>query len=71
MNNNETTGKSSYTPREIAERNSVNISTVNRWIADKRLKSLKIGRLRRITWQQEQEFLNSHLDVREEPPSIH
>lgn len=71
MNNSESAGKSSYTPREIAERNSVNISTVNRWIAEKRLKSLKIGRLRRVTWQQEQDFLNSHLDVQESPSPVH
>lgn len=53
-------GRSSYTVSEIAERNRVHISTVNRWIASGRLRSLKLGKLRRITADQEKQFLNSH-----------
>jgi excisionase family DNA binding protein len=53
-------GRSSYKVSEIAERNRVHISTVNRWIASGRLRSIKIGKLRRITVDQEKQFLNSH-----------
>lgn len=52
--------RSSYTVGEIAERNSVHVSTVNRWIASGRLRSIKVGKLRRITVDQEKQFLNSH-----------
>lgn len=63
MNGYETPGKASYSPKEIAVRNSVHISTVNRWLASGRLKSVKIGRLRRITVEQEREFLYLHSDA--------
>ena len=59
MNGHETPGKASFSPKEIAMRNSVHISTVNRWLAAGQLKSVKIGRLRRITVEQERDFLNS------------
>lgn len=62
MNGYETPGKASFSPKEIAMRNSVHISTVNRWLAAGQLKSLKIGRLRRITVEQEKEFLTSHAE---------
>jgi excisionase family DNA binding protein len=54
-------GRSSYTVNEIAERNKVHISTVNRWIASGRLRSVKVGKLRRITVNQEKEFLDRHI----------
>lgn len=54
-------GRSSYTVNEIAERNKVHASTVNRWIASGRIKSIKVGKLRRITVNQEQEFLDKHV----------
>ena len=59
MNGYETPGKASFSPKEIALRNSVHISTVNRWLAAGQLMSVKIGRLRRITVEQERDFLNS------------
>lgn len=62
MNGYETPGKASFSPKEIAMRNSVHISTVNRWLASGALKSVKIGRLRRITVDQEKEFLLTHLE---------
>ena len=54
-------GRSSYTVNEIAERNKVHVSTVNRWIASGRIKSIKVGKLRRITVNQEQDFLDKHI----------
>ena len=53
--------KASYTPKEIAARNSVHVSTVHRWLASGKLGSVKIGALRRITVQQEREFLEAHI----------
>lgn len=53
-------GRASYTVKEIAERNNVHVSTVNRWLASRKLKSVKINKLRRVTPEQEQEFLKLH-----------
>ena len=61
MNGVELAGKASFTVKEIAARNSVHVSTVNRWIAANELKSLLIGRCRRITVEQEKEFLGLHV----------
>jgi excisionase family DNA binding protein len=61
MNGYESIGRASFSPKEIAVRNSVHISTVNRWLASGQLKSVKIGRLRRITVEQEKDFLRSHI----------
>lgn len=60
MNRLDLVGKASFTVREIAARNSVHVSTVNRWIKSGKLKSLRIGGSRRITIAQEGEFLYSH-----------
>jgi excisionase family DNA binding protein len=60
MNGNISIGRSSFTVNEIAIRNSVHVSTVNRWIASGRLRSTKIGKLRRITVEQERAFLKLH-----------
>jgi excisionase family DNA binding protein len=60
MNRLESVGKASFTVKEIAARNSVHVSTVNRWIATNSLKSLLIGRCRRIPVEAEKEFLDSH-----------
>jgi excisionase family DNA binding protein len=54
-------GRSSYTVNEIAERNKVHVSTVNRWIVSGQIKSIKVGKLRRITVNQEKEFLDKHI----------
>jgi excisionase family DNA binding protein len=54
-------GRASYTVNEIADRNRVHVSTVNRWIASGRIKSIKVGKLRRITVNQEKEFLDKHI----------
>jgi excisionase family DNA binding protein len=61
MNSYDTTGKATYTTEEIAKRHSVHRSTVYRWLDAGILKSIKIGRCRRITVEQEKEFLNSFL----------
>ena len=61
MANTKDPGRASYTVKEIAERNSVHVSTVNRWLASGKLKSMKINKLRRVTAQQELDFLKSHL----------
>ena len=63
MNRLDLVGRASFTVKEIAVRNGVHVSTVNRWIAANELKSLLIGRCRRITVEQEKEFLDSHLSV--------
>jgi excisionase family DNA binding protein len=54
-------GRASYTVNEIAERNKVHVSTVNRWIASGRIRSIKVGKLRRITVNQEHDFLDRHI----------
>lgn len=51
------TAAKTLTVRQLAARHSVSIATVHRWIKSGRLNSLKIGRLRRITLDQEQAFL--------------
>ena len=53
-------GKATYTTAEIAKRHSVHRSTVYRWLDEGILKSIKIGRCRRITVDQEKEFLDSY-----------
>lgn len=61
MSSNETLGRASYTIQEVAIRHGVHRSTVYRWIDKGILKSIKIGRCRRVTVDQEKEFLDSHL----------
>jgi excisionase family DNA binding protein len=61
MDRYKSAGKASFTTAEIAARHSVHRSTVYRWINTGILKSVKIGRCRRITVDQENEFINSFL----------
>jgi excisionase family DNA binding protein len=58
MSSNETLGRASYTVQEIAIRHGVHRSTVYRWLESGKLKSIKIGRNRRVTVKQEQDFLD-------------
>ena len=60
MDRYKSAGKASFTTAEIAARNSVHRSTVYRWIDAGILKSIKIGRCRRVTVDQEKEFLDSY-----------
>ena len=60
MNRLDLVEKASFTVKEIAFRNSVHVSTVNRWLKSGKLKSLKIGGSRRITPVQERQFLGSY-----------
>lgn len=53
--------RKTFTVKEIAVRYSVSVSTVYRWIASGKLKSILIGRCRRVLLEQEEEFLNSHI----------
>ena len=61
MSSNETLGRASYTIQEIAIRHGVHRSTVYRWLGKGILESIKIGKSRRVTVQQEHEFINSFL----------
>ena len=50
----------SLTVEQFAKRHSVSIPTVFRWLKDGRLRSIKVGHLRRVTLEQEKEFVERH-----------
>ena len=50
----------SLTIPQFCKRHNVSKPTVHRWIKNKRLGSIKVGHLRRITLEHEREFLERH-----------
>ena len=48
-----------YTPEQIAQLLQVNVVTVHRWLRDGKLKSVKIGRLWRVSARNLEEFIHS------------
>lgn len=55
-----------YTIEDVARRCGVHISTVKRWIHDKELSSVKLGRSRRVTQEQLDVFIRQHYDEDED-----
>jgi len=51
------TNKQLLTPEQVAERLQVTLRTVQRWIAEGELPSYKLGKTRRISEEQLEEFL--------------
>jgi excisionase family DNA binding protein len=47
-----------YTPEEVAEQLKVNLSSVQRWCQDGRLRATKLGRIWRIAESDLQNFLD-------------
>jgi len=48
-----------YTPEQIAQLLQVNVVTVHRWLRDGKLKSVKLGRLWRVSASNLEEFVHS------------
>ena len=48
-----------YTPEQIAQLLQVNVVTVHRWLRDGKLKSIKLGRLWRVSSENLEEFVHS------------
>ena len=48
-----------YTPEQIAQLLQVNVVTVHRWLRDGKLKSVKLGRLWRVSARNLEEFVHS------------
>ena len=67
MSSNKILDRASYTIEEIAMRNGVNQNAVCRWLDSGKLKSIKVGHNKRVTAQQEQDFLNLYLPQQLEP----
>ena len=50
-----------YTPEQIAQLLQVNVVTVHRWLRDGKLKSVKLGRLWRVSSEDFDEFVHSRI----------
>jgi len=48
-----------YTPEQIAQMLQVNVVTVHRWLRGGKLKSVKLGRLWRVSASSLEEFVHS------------
>ena len=53
-----------YTPEQIAQLLQVNVVTIHRWLREGKLKSIKLGRLWRVSKENLEEFVHSETKKR-------